>query len=488
MRELIQRQLLGLLDTVREGIGYMTSQQREIPFLQRDCLSALRQITAAIQDSGLENAASYRRELQAISDDLAQEFSVDRGCAVQRRITAVQDRLRREPIRLEIAFFPYKSSMWDCMESVWRTALADRGCDCYVVPIPYYDRNPDESLGAFHYEGRSFPPDVPIVDYNSYDVACRRPDICYIHNPYDECNLVSSVDPGFYSSKLKNYTDMLVYIPYYIAGYDGVTTLDLPAYRNADRIAVQSRQMQQCFVDMGIPAERILALGTPKLDPVINHQRTECPAEWADKLEGKTVFLVSTSLTDLLSGSAQYLPAIEAVLDAVLSREDCAAIWRPHPLTEATIRTMRAELLRPYQNMKKQLMRRDNFVLDAHSRALYAFDASHALFCDRSSIMSEFSLTGKPVYGFTAQRKRDIYEKKYCFFDCSRFYFPEDGITPEEFIRMVQSGEDPLEGARMSVISGSMFNADGTAGEKIHRTVVEQVRNMRSAVWDKTGR
>lgn len=104
------------------------------------------------------------------------------------------------------------------MESIWQAANADPNCDCYVVPIPYHDRNPDQSMGTLHYEGRQFPPEVPVVDYTSYDPRVRRPDIVYIHNPYDGYNLVTSVAPQFYSNELSKYTDMLVYIPYYVAG------------------------------------------------------------------------------------------------------------------------------------------------------------------------------------------------------------------------------------------------------------------------------
>lgn len=107
-------------------------------------------------------------------------------------------------VKLEILFMPYKSSMWDSLESIWREASADPDCDAYVVPIPYYDRNPDHSFGDFHYEGREFPKDVPVIHYENYDLEERRPDIIYIHNPYDGENLVTSVDPRFYSGELKN--------------------------------------------------------------------------------------------------------------------------------------------------------------------------------------------------------------------------------------------------------------------------------------------
>ena len=31
--------------------------------------------------------------------------------------------------------------------------LKNAECDVYVVPIPYYDRNPDRTFGEYHYEG-----------------------------------------------------------------------------------------------------------------------------------------------------------------------------------------------------------------------------------------------------------------------------------------------------------------------------------------------
>ena len=39
-----------------------------------------------------------------------------------------------------IVFLPYKASMWDSLESIWKTAYEDKSyCNTYVVPIPYAD-------------------------------------------------------------------------------------------------------------------------------------------------------------------------------------------------------------------------------------------------------------------------------------------------------------------------------------------------------------
>ena len=116
----------------------------------------------------------------------------------------------------EVVFLPYKASMWDALEFAWRKKAAEPGCTALVIPIPYYDRNADTTLGERHYEINEFPADVPVISCEDYDFAGRHPDAIYIHNPYDEYNRVTCVDPRFFSRKLKQYTDELVYIPYFV--------------------------------------------------------------------------------------------------------------------------------------------------------------------------------------------------------------------------------------------------------------------------------
>lgn len=76
--------------------------------------------------------------------------------------------------RKEVVFLPAMASMWDSLESVWRAADDDPDCDTYVIPIPYYDKNPDGSFKEEHYEGNQYPKDVPITHYDEYDLEARH--------------------------------------------------------------------------------------------------------------------------------------------------------------------------------------------------------------------------------------------------------------------------------------------------------------------------
>ncbi len=82
-------------------------------------------------------------------------------------------------IKKEIVFLSYKASMWDSLESIWEVAYEDEICNAVVIPIPYFERNPDMSLGALHYEGAEFPKYVPITDWYKYDMKAEHPDEIY---------------------------------------------------------------------------------------------------------------------------------------------------------------------------------------------------------------------------------------------------------------------------------------------------------------------
>lgn len=487
VHKVIQQQTAALLESVEEGIGYAGGAGGEtFKTVLESVQIALGEIARVIQEELPDRSESYSQKIGDLRRGAEEgllhgAIPHDRLQAMLRLTAGIREEWAREPTLLEVAFFPYKASMWDSMDSIWRAADADPACDCYVVPIPYHERNPDYSLGTRHYEGGLFPPDVPVVDYESYDAAERRPDIIYIHNPYDEINHVTSVDPRYYSSELKKHTGMLAYVPYYIGMTGGnVELLPFPVYRNADRIIVQSEQMRLCLSDAGAPKERILVLGSPKLDHVINHRAGTCPANWTPRLKGRTVFLLNSSLTDLLGQALAktWLSRIRFLLTPVLESKDRAVIWRPHPLMEATIRSLRPDVVSFYEDMKRELLEKDNFVLDQNASYLPAFDASHALISDHSSVLLMYAMTGKPVLVLTGS-KSEKEREQYVLADYYDFYFYDDGFTVERFIDMVEKGLDPDREKRLASLSQSLAHMDGTAGENIHREVLAAARGSR---------
>ena len=327
----------------------------------------------------------------------------------------------------EAVFCPYNASMWDSLESVWLEKIQDPNCTAYVIPVPYYDKNPDGSFRKVHYEGDRFPSNVSITHYNDYDFEKRHPEEIYIHNPYDEYNYVTSVHPFFYTSNLKKYTDELVYIPYFVLKEINpksekgkkyvekfVTT---PGVINSDRIVLQSETMKQIYLDiledwLGKEtckeqrfADRIVASGSPKIDKL---KRTELegitiPDEWKhliyreDGSKRKVIFY-NTSIAAMLNSTEDMVRKIENTLRYFeLQKERVVLLWRPHPLLAATIESMRPELLEKYNEVVRKYVNSSWGIYDDSSDLDRAIVVSDAYYGDQSSVVRIYQITGKPI-------------------------------------------------------------------------------------------
>ena len=328
-------------------------------------------------------------------------------------------------LRKEVVFLPYKASMWDSLESVWKAACEDPDCDVYVLPIPYYDRKPDGSFQNMHYEIEQYPKEVPVVRYETYDFEKRRPDMIFIHNPYDDCNYVTSVPPFFYSRNLKQYTDCLVYIPYFVLGeiepdneqaVEGVEHFcTAPGVIHADKVIVQSEKMRQVYVNVLTKAagketrkyweDKILGLGSPKFDKVqrTKKEELEIPKEWLEIIckpggEWKKVILYNTSVSALLEHQENMLKKIESVLRVFRENRDwITLLWRPHPLIEATICSMRPQLWADYQELVHKYQIEGWGIYDDSPELERAITLCDAYYGDWSSLVQLCQKAGKPI-------------------------------------------------------------------------------------------
>ena len=365
---------------------------------------------------------------------------------LQRLLIRVESCVKQEiRVQKEAVFLPYKASMWDSMESVWRAASEDADCDVHVVPIPYYARRPDGSFGELRDESREYPEYVPVERWDTYAFEERRPDLIFIHNPYDKTNFVTSVPPFFYSENLKRFTERLVYIPYFILDEvdpkNEVQVREMehfcltPGVLNADRVIVQSEAMREVYVRVLTEAfgektrkgweRKILGLGSPKADKVMEARReimeatagqeaeaemtgvrredTGIPEAWERiirKPDGgrKKVVLYNTRVGALLAHNGKMLEKMKRVFAMFRERrEDVALLWRPHPLIEATIKSMRPELWEAYREIVREYRESGWGIYDNSAKLERALAVSDAYFGDPSSLVQLCKSVGMPV-------------------------------------------------------------------------------------------
>lgn len=484
LRLYIKKKVLSLLDTLIEAIEYMkTNNEKDLTYILDNCLCATVQVTQTIMDDGkdydnvlilidkvsqtLKIALTYNKDLKIYSQ-LNEQVEI---------IKALID--KDVKVEIEIAFLPYKSSMWDCMESVWQSAQKDENCKCYVIPIPYFELNGNGVRPKLCYEGNDFPEDVPITNYLEYNIEKHHPDIIYFHNPYDDFNAVTQVEKSYFSSNLKKYTELLVYIPYFVAGAcanldNAIRMYNTPGARNADKVIAQSEKHKQLFAKCGIEPDKIIPIGSPKFDATLNTCRNnyDIPSAWKKKLKNRKVFLWNTSLDNMFT-EKKWIEQIESIIEAFYKNDKCALIFRPHPLMDTAIQSMRPNYKNKYDELKQKLRSMKNAVIDNERDVYLAISVSDALISDYSSIMIQYVITGKPILSVT--QMSSLKEKYIWVFDYFSNYFINDGMSIELFIDMVLRGEDLKIKDRLTAMKKSTINVDGFCGEKVHKYIKEEL-------------
>lgn len=454
MRKTQKQKILGLIDSmhqVHEEIKKALEQNSLI--MAQDMISGAQESAISLGENiektegeghvTVSCIEEYCESLFCVFEDIDNNnFNVNKVYKMLRKqFIKIENSVKNDiVVRREVVFFPYKASMWDSLESIYLAAKADLDCDVYCVPIPYYTLNPDRSFGEMHYEGNvrpdgtpmEYPEDIEITHWQEYDFEERKPDVIYIHNPYDDWNLVTSVHPRFYSGNLKKYTENLVYVPYFVL--DEITPDNeqavesmkhfcfMPGIINADKVVVQSEEMKQIYINEYLKAakehglqgkhldkayleQKFLGLGSPKYDRVCTTKKENLyiPREWLNVIEKpdgkwKKIILYNTGIAALLIHNEKWVDKIENVLKIFKDNQDgTALLWRPHPLIESTMKSMRPEVLQKYTMLKEQYIAEGWGIYDETADVDRAVVISDAYYGDSSSVVQLYKQTGKPI-------------------------------------------------------------------------------------------
>ena len=318
-------------------------------------------------------------------------------------IDAVTEKIEKLSVKIQVVFFPYKAEMWDSLESIYMAAAADPDCEARVIPIPYYEMDQTVGKWVLKYDGGHFPLGIPIEFFKEYDVKTEQPDIAYIHNPYDNYNLVTSVHPDYYSFELKKYVGKLVYVPYYVnAGTLSDRHKNLPCYGHVDYIILQSKQAKEECRGM-FWYDKMLALGSPKIDRVVRKckEGVNIPESWESVINGRRTLMLNSTLEELLRSNENIFIKLMKFFEFIRTDKKIAIIWRPHPLYEATIRAMRPELLAQYTELKRFFIDNGIGVLDTTPDISFTVAAADGYIgSPSSSVVNLFGAAGKPIFLF----------------------------------------------------------------------------------------
>ena len=232
------------------------------------------------------------------------------------------DRVRS---RKEVLFLPFKGEYWEVFEDEYKKAEDDPDTDVYIVPIPYYYKDYMGRLHDMQYDTGSYPEELKLTHYDDYDYAVHHPDVIMIQNPYDGYNDEMSVPPFFYSDKLLELTDSLVYIPWFRT--DDFTRENereyinmkyyctMPGVINADRVILQSETIRNTYIEKlcDFAGEKSRGLWEKKLTATDSEGPGDAPGA-DERSDRKKVLLYYVDFSDVLKRGQQAIDKMETVL------------------------------------------------------------------------------------------------------------------------------------------------------------------------------
>lgn len=408
MRKAVKEKLVQLMDSVREGIVrlYNISREQYLEVLS-DMQNAVVVIGETIESSEDDKGQLIGR-LERFAENLyglylAAEQEEDIGEKIEvlvKQSEEIHKKLEEEiQETFEIVFMPYKASMWDAMESIYHAVMKDPAYKAVVVPIPYYNIGKDREILSIEYEGDMFPKEVVITDYCQYNLAEMYPDVIFIHNPYDEYNNVTQVKEEYFASRLSKYTNHLTYVPYKVcSGVEKDIYCVMPGVYYSWRTFVQSERVRSVYLKYHKP-EKIVALGSPKVDRVVNLKKEDfyIPDIWEEAIKGRKVFLLNTHLNNIINHGELVLNKLRRVFNIFRERKDIALIWRPHPLSIQTIKSMNSQIMEDYLSIVNEFKQLKNGIYDDTVDMHRAIALSNAYIGDHSSLVSLYGVTKKPI-------------------------------------------------------------------------------------------
>lgn len=407
LRTSVKEEWLCLIETMEylQRKGLVGNANEAAFHVLQDCQEA-----AIALGENVEKYASTEKKIVTMLEEYCEElFQVANQLPVteetvhslDKLLLQVKEAVTELPSKCQVVFFPYKASMWDSLESIWLAAQEDFRCECFVVPIPYYRYDNENKKAVYCYEGSDFPDYVTVTDYRQYVLEIQRPDIAYVHNPYDDHNLVTSVASDYYSFNLKKNVGKLVYVPYYVsAGGVSDRQKNVSVYYHMDYMIAQSKRVKEGFV--GLPYEdKLLPMGSPKFDRIIRKckEGVQTSQEWKRIIGRKKSLMLNTSINCFLSQGEFFIGKLREIFDYIRRREGVVLIWRPHPLIKATIDAMRPELRQKYEELVTYFVSDEVGILDTTPDVTDTIAIVDGYIGEASSSVAYlFEAAGKPIF------------------------------------------------------------------------------------------
>lgn len=345
---------------------------------------------SAVSEGNDDKINSYFQDMAVYTNSL--EESIDKDIAARR----------------VVVILPFKARYWSQLEDIYAREDNRDDTDVYVIPVPYYERNMMGQIDNVENalcDQVGYPDGVKIWDYLSVSIDKLCPNAIIFQNPYDIYNSAVTVNPKFYSDRLRTYTDELIYVPYAdVADFgseDGKACRNIkeiickPGLLNADKVLLRSEKMRGIYIDnlskfAGADSREIWE---QKIELFASELITgDAPS---DK---KKTILYYVSGSQLLISRENGINKIRRTLEIFKSNKDNIDIrWYHMSLDDEILKQNAPEIYDAYLELVEEYKSLDIGTYDEAEDVEVAMKSSNAFYGDPGRIVTSMIVHGKPV-------------------------------------------------------------------------------------------
>jgi hypothetical protein len=314
--------------------------------------------------------------------------------------------------------------------------------------------------------------------FDDFDMAAYKAHAVVIQLPYDVNYRISEA----MSWRFKVSGSRVVYIPYGIEITDdgkGDREAQFLSFGllNSWRIFVISDPMAELYKECCPNREAVRVLGHPKFDAYVNGSVKAMSVDLEEKINGRKVVLWKMHFPKSDENDVLKTPDVSEYVkfaNALSLYDDLFFIFMPHPMMLARNKEITDDKLEISDEILSVVSLNKNayVCLDADYRP--AIVRADAIIIDRSALMIEAAVTGKPILYMYNGVNPEIIAK--AFLGLVESYYK--GTTCNDmvdFIEQVRAKADPNKQLRMEMFKTTIPYADGKCGKRIADSIASDI-------------
>lgn len=391
----------GHLEQGHLGQGYL-KQGQDIQELLEQCQAVaidFGTLVEQVKGEGTRTVSNLEKYCETL-------YQISIGNATLDLLKAVTEEIRKAAEaeilnRRELLFIPYKPEHWDAMCDMWQEKCKEADTDVCVLAVPYYYKDYEGRLRDMVYEPEKYPTELKVTGYEDYNLPLHCPDEIYIQNPYDEYNMAVSVHPDFYASKLRSYTNRLVYMPYFETSdfdktnwpqvYNMRYYCTVPGVVLADKVLLTSPVIRERYI------EALTEFADSGTKEIWENKIAVIEPKAVEKAEKKTV-VFSCSLGTLLEYQQDYFVHLKYALKTFCeASEKINIIWYVEPWMERKLEEFDTGLYADWQKIRQTYEEEGWGALDTSTEPLVLARRADAYYGDTTVCLKDFEMCGKPI-------------------------------------------------------------------------------------------